>query len=85
MEQKQNVEIVKLNMEGEICPYPLIEAIKKAKDIDKDLKTGKKTLQIIVDCLHATENIPAEFHKRGLISEIEKIGAAKWRIIIKAL
>ena len=72
-------------MEGGICPYPLIEAIKKAEKISEDLMTGKKILEIITDCLPATENIPTEFHKRGFASEIEKIESVKWRIIIKAL
>ena len=78
------IETAALNLEGEICPYPLILTIKKAEEIKKDLAAQKKTIEVITDCYPATENIPAEFRKRGFFVEIEEIGPAKWKIIIKA-
>lgn len=36
-----NPETVKLNVEGEIFPYPLIKTIKKAEEIKEDLESGK--------------------------------------------
>jgi len=38
-----NSETVKLNLEGEICPYALIFAIRKAKEIENDLRSGRKS------------------------------------------
>jgi len=76
-------EIVKLNLEGEVCPYPLIMSIKKGKEIKKDLEAGKKVLEIIIDHPPSLETIPLRFKKEGFLVKTEKIGAAKWKIIIK--
>ena len=75
-------EIIKLNIEGEVCPYPLILTIKKYQEIKEDLESGRKTLEILTDHPPATENIPREFRKRGFLVEVKKIGPAKWKILI---
>lgn len=81
MEEK----IVQLNLEGEICPYPLIISLKKFQEIKKEVEAGEKIMEIITDCPPAAENVPAEYKKRGLDAKIEKIDISKWKIIIKKL
>lgn len=76
-------EIIKLNLEGEICPYTLIRTINKAKEIKYDLESGKKILEVIYDHPPAADNVPAEFQKKGLAVKIEKIGNARWKITIQ--
>lgn len=78
-----NPETIKLNLEGEVCPYPLIMTLKKFQESSQDLEAGRKILEVITDHPPASENIPREFLKRGFQVEVEKIGRAKWKIIIK--
>lgn len=77
------LKTVKFNLEGEVCPYPLIMAVKEFEKIKKNIISGKKVFEIVTDCPAATENIPFEFGKRGMRSEIKTIGKGRWKIIIK--
>ena len=74
---------VKLNIEGEICPYTLIRTVRKVEEIEEDLKSGRKILEVIYDHPPVVDNIPVEFQKRGFQVEIKKTGVAKWQVIIK--
>jgi len=74
---------VKLNIEGEICPYTLIQTVRKVEEIEEDLKSGRKILEVIYDHPPVVDNIPVEFQKRGFQVEIKKTGVAKWQVIIK--
>lgn len=76
-------EITKLNLEGEICPYTLIRTIRKVKEIERDLKSGRKILEVIYDHPPVVDNVSVEFQRRGFQVEIKKIGIAKWQAIIK--
>ena len=73
----------KLNLEGEICPYPLISTIKKVEEMEKDLREERKILEVITDCAPTIENIPFELERRNFKVEIKKIEPLKWKIIIK--
>jgi len=76
-------EIIQLNLEGELCPYPLILSLKKYNQIKEDINSGKKILEIITDCVAAIENIPFEYKKRGFNVNTEKVKAGTWKITIK--
>jgi TusA-related sulfurtransferase len=76
-------EIIKLNLEGEICPYTLITAIKKSEEIEKDLRTNKKILEVLVDHPPVVDNFSTEFQSKGYQVEIKKLSPAKWQVIIK--
>lgn len=78
-----NPEIVKLDLEGEICPYTLIRTIKKVEDIREDLLSKRKVLEVTYDHPPVIDNIPGEIQKRGFQVSIEKIGPARYRGMIK--
>lgn len=81
-----NKKVLQLNIEGELCPYPLIVALKKYKEVKEELDSGNKSLEIIVDHPSALENIPFEFRKKNFDVSVEQTGRAKWKITIsKAL
>ncbi len=82
MGKANNVEV--LNLENEICPYTLIQALKKADLMDEELRNGKKKLQILVDHPPAVDNFPAEFKNRGFKVKVEKIDQAKWSVIVSS-
>ncbi len=72
-----------MDLRGDVCPYPLIMAIKKITEIENSLKSGEKTLKFIIDHPPATRSIPREAGKRGYQTELVKTGAAEWEIIVK--
>lgn len=80
MGDADNVEV--LNLENEICPYTLIQALKKADSIDKELRNGEKKLRILVDHPPVVDNFPAEFKSRGFKVNVEKIDQAKWSVTV---
>lgn len=73
---------IKLNLEGEVCPYPLIMTLKKFKEHANDLEAGK-ILEITLDHSPATENIAGEIEKQGGITETVKTGSAQWNMKIQ--
>lgn len=75
--------MVTLNLEGEICPYPLILTLRKVEEMGEDLAAGRKILEVTTDHPVALETIPIEIRKRGFSVEIQQIGAAKWKMTIK--
>lgn len=77
-------QTIQLNLEKEICPYTLIQALKKAKEIEADIKKGASVLEVIVDHPPAVDNFPAEFGKRGYQTKVEKLGPARWQVLISA-
>ena len=78
-----NLKTVKLDLEGEICPYTLIRTVKKVEEIKKDLESGEKILEVHYDHPPIVDNIPAELQKRGFKVEIREIGRARWQAIIR--
>lgn len=77
------VEVVKLDLEGEICPYTLISAIKKIEEIGADLKAGLKILEITVDHPPVIDNFPEEFERRGHKVKVVKYSLSRWRVIVQ--
>lgn len=69
-----------LNLEGKVCPYPVIAVSKKLKEMSK----GKKLEVITTDC-DALKSIPKITEKFNVkveeIKEIEK--DKKWKLVIR--
>ncbi|WGW11627.1 sulfurtransferase TusA family protein [Saxibacter everestensis] len=70
---------VKLETDGQVCPFPLIEA-KSAID---DLAIGDE-LVINFDCTQATEAIPRWAAESGYpVTNFAKAGDASWTITVQ--
>ncbi|MFQ5891410.1 MAG: sulfurtransferase TusA family protein [Candidatus Methanofastidiosia archaeon] len=68
-----------LKMFGEICPYPLISAQKKYRE----LKVGDE-LELFSDCPLTEENVLRWAEKEGIeVLSSKKIGNAEWKINLK--
>lgn len=69
---------MKLDVRGEICPYPMM----KAADALKRLQ-GDDSLEIVTDHPPALATIPWEAAKSGYRAEIEEAGRSEWRITLR--
>lgn len=70
---------VTLETDGQVCPFPLVEA-KSAID---DIEPGDELI-INFDCTQATEAIPLWAAENGyLVTSFERRGDAGWRIIVR--
>lgn len=68
-----------LEVMGQVCPFPLIEAKKEIETI----QSGDE-LVINFDCTQATETIPRWAAEAGhSITNFEQIGEAAWTITVK--
>lgn len=69
---------VKLETNGLVCPFPLVEA----KEAIAKLNKGD-SLIIEFDCTQATESIPQWAAEEGYeVTDFEQIGDAKWTITV---
>ncbi|QED46537.1 sulfurtransferase TusA family protein [Cytobacillus dafuensis] len=68
-----------LEVMGQVCPFPLIEA----KKVIEDLKSGDE-LVIQFDCTQATESIPRWAAESGhTVTNFEQLSDAAWTITVK--
>lgn len=68
-----------LEVMGQVCPFPLIEAKKEIEEIH----SGDELI-INFDCTQATESIPRWAAEAGhAITNYEQIGDAAWTITVK--
>jgi len=69
----------KLEVMGQVCPFPLVEAKKVIEEID----SGDE-LVIEFDCTQATESIPRWAAESGHeVTNFEQIDVAAWTITVK--
>ncbi|HID93513.1 MAG TPA: sulfurtransferase TusA family protein [bacterium (Candidatus Stahlbacteria)] len=76
-------EIIKISLKGDLCPYPLITALKKINEMEDDLKLNRKALRVVVDHPYYVRSIMREMGKRGYQTELEKTGINEWEITIR--
>ncbi|MBS4191918.1 sulfurtransferase TusA family protein [Bacillus sp. FJAT-49705] len=68
-----------LEVMGQVCPFPLIEA----KKVIEELKSGDE-LVIQFDCTQATESIPRWAAESGhTVTNFEQLSEAAWTITVK--
>lgn len=67
-----------LDVRGEICPYPMMQAVEALKKLRPD----EGTLEVLTDHAPALTTIPWEAAKLGFEAEIEEEGGADWRITL---
>ena len=68
----------KLDVRGEICPYPMMRTISALKKLPGD----ESALEVITDHALALETIPTQATRLGFRTDIEETGASEWRIMI---
>ncbi|NSL52520.1 sulfurtransferase TusA family protein [Calidifontibacillus erzurumensis] len=68
-----------LEVMGQVCPFPLVEA----KKAIQELNSGDE-LVIQFDCTQATESIPRWAAEEGhKVTNFEQIGDAAWTITVQ--
>ena len=68
----------KLDVRGEICPYPMMRTVSALKKLPGD----EKVLEVVTDHAPALETIPTQAARLGFRTDIEETGASEWRIMI---
>jgi tRNA 2-thiouridine synthesizing protein A len=68
----------KLDVRGEICPYPMMRTVSALKKLSSD----DTALEVVTDHAPALETIPTQAARLGFRTEIEETGASEWRLLI---
>ena len=68
----------KLDVRGEICPYPMMRTVSALKRLSKD----ESALEVVTDHAPALDTIPTQAARLGFRTDIEETGASEWRITI---
>ena len=68
----------KLDVRGEICPYPMMRTVSALKKLSGD----ERVLEVVTDHAPALETIPTQAARLGFQTDIEETGASEWRIMI---
>ena len=63
--ENPDVEIVELDMRGQICPSCMLLALKQVNEVAGELKQATKELHILTDSRQATSTIPEAVGKMG--------------------
>jgi tRNA 2-thiouridine synthesizing protein A len=69
---------MKLDVRGEICPYPQVKTVAALKKL-----TPTDQLEVLTDHPPALETVPAQAARLGYVAEIEAVGTAEWRIMLR--
>ncbi len=70
-------KVVKLDVRGEVCPYPMM----KASEAMKKAKQGE-AIEVQVDHPPALITIPNEAVKLGWDVQIQKVKEAEWKLTL---
>ncbi len=68
---------MKVDVRGEICPYPMMMAMQAMKKAAAD-----EVIEVYTDDAAALENIPAQAKRLGFTCNIDETGAGEWRITL---
>jgi tRNA 2-thiouridine synthesizing protein A len=75
---EQEMAPTKLDVRGEICPYPMMRTVSALKKLSSD----DAALEVVTDHAPALETIPTQAARLGFRTEIEETGASEWRLMI---
>lgn len=68
---------MKLDVRGEICPFPVVKAVEAMKKALPD-----EVIEIITDHAPALETIPTQAARLGFTAKIDEMGTAEWKITL---
>jgi TusA-related sulfurtransferase len=69
---------MKLDVRGEICPYPQVKTIAALKKL-----APSEQLEVLTDHPPALETVPAQAARLGYVAEIAAVGTAEWCIVLR--
>ena len=69
---------MKIDVRGEICPYPMMKTAEALKKLD-----GDETLEVLTDHAPALGTIPWEAAKNGYETTIEGAADSEWRLTLQ--
>ena len=69
---------MKIDVRGEICPYPMMKTSEALKKLD-----GDETLEVLTDHAPALGTIPWEAAKNGYETSIEGAADSEWRLTLR--
>ncbi|HDI72687.1 MAG TPA: hypothetical protein ENF58_00970 [Candidatus Altiarchaeales archaeon] len=86
------VLVKEFGFQGQICPYPMVNAMKKIEEYINKIKSGEITdeevrLSFLVDHMPAADSVPEEIEKRGYggFRVMKAKGKPLWRIDVQLL
>jgi tRNA 2-thiouridine synthesizing protein A len=69
---------MKLDVRGEICPYPQVKTIAALKKLNPG-----DHLEVLTDHPPTLDTVPAQAAWLGYVAEIEAVGTAEWCIVLR--
>ncbi|MDE2815286.1 MAG: sulfurtransferase TusA family protein [Chloroflexota bacterium] len=69
---------MKIDVRGEICPYPMMKTAEALKKLD-----GDESLEVLTDHAPALGTIPWEAAKNGYETTIEGAADSEWRLTLR--
>jgi tRNA 2-thiouridine synthesizing protein A len=69
---------MKLDVRGEICPYPQVKTLAALKKL-----APSDQLEVLTDHPPALETVPAQAARLGYAADITEVGAAEWCIVLR--
>ncbi len=73
MDSREIVEVLDLNILGQVCPACLLVALNALNDHEESLRSGTKRLVVRTDHRDSTRTIPKAARKMGYEVEVKKI------------
>jgi tRNA 2-thiouridine synthesizing protein A len=69
---------MKLDVRGEICPYPMLRTIEALNELKPD-----EELDVLTDHAPALATIPWQAAKRGYLVDVQEIGGGEWQLTLR--
>ncbi len=69
---------MKLDVRGEICPYPMLKAVEAMRRLK-----GDEPIEVITDHAPALETIPTQARRLGFSVSIEQTALAEWVLTLR--
>lgn len=73
MESREVVDVVDLNILGQVCPACLLVVLKALNQHEQSLRSGKTRLLVRTDHRDSTRTVPESARKMGYLVDVKKI------------
>jgi TusA-related sulfurtransferase len=74
MKNREIVDVVDLNILGQVCPACLLVVLKALNQHEQSLRSGKSRLLVRTDHRDSTRTVPQAAEKMGYAVEVKKKG-----------